>query len=345
MPKPIPIYKDHDETYRADTCAPVVRAAEAGQLRLTSLVHGHYPGRKLPADALPGIKTVGFWDAEHDQDWGLPWHRNEGLELTFLESGTLGFAVEGRECVLHPDDLTVTRPWQQHRVGLPNVTRGRLYALIVDVGVRRPNQPWKWPGWLVLSRPDLAELTNVLRHNEQPVWSGPAALRRCFQAIGHAVESDRNGSSVSQLAVRLNDLFLELLEMFRQRKVRLDRSLSSSRRAVELFLGDARAHPEHFEEESTVDSMASACGLGTTQFIHYVKRLTNMTPVQYLNECRLEAAQRMLREAPEQGITQVALACGFNSSQYFARLFRRRFGCSPHEIRTAPGQRRSSCSG
>lgn len=87
MAKPVPIYRNHEETYQADTCSPLVDAVACGQVRLAALVHGHYPGRKLPSGELPGVKTVGYWDAAQDQAWGLPWHRNEGIELTFLERG------------------------------------------------------------------------------------------------------------------------------------------------------------------------------------------------------------------------------------------------------------------
>jgi len=333
MTRPVPIYRDHDEAYQADSCAPVVAAIAKGQLRSFTLVHGHYPGRQLPQDALPGIKTVGYWDAGHDQDWGLEWHRNEGIEFTYLENGTLGFAVSGREFLLEPGDLTITRPWQEHRVGLPLVTRSRLHCLILDVGVRRPNQEWKWPRWLMLDSSDLEQLTDILRHNEQSVWKTSQPVRRCLEAIGHAVESDQAGSSISRLTVRINDFLLELLDMLRQRDVGLDRSLTSSRRTVELFLEDVRDHPERLESDCRVADMAASCGLGTTQFISQVKRLTNMTPAQYLNHCRLERAEKLLREQPGQSITSVALACGFYSGQYFATLFRRSFGRSPHEIR------------
>ena len=337
MAQLVPVYKDQDEMYRADSCAPVVDALARGTLRSAALAHGHYPGRKLPPETLPGVKSLGYWDASQDQDWGLPWHRNEGVEFTFLESGTLGFAVDNREYALTPDDLTITRPWQEHRVGLPHVNRCRLHFLILDVGMRRPNQDWRWPDWLVLSRPDLSELTDVLRHNERPVWKAPAAVRRCVLAISHAVESDRAGSHISRVAVQINEFFVELLEMFRHGHVRLDRSLSSSRRAVELFLADVRARPERIQDACTVEAMAAACGLGTTQFIFHVKRLTNVTPVQYLNHCRLERAKELLCEQPEKSITNIALACGFCSSQYFATLFKRRFGRAPHELRSGAG--------
>jgi len=286
---------------------------------------------------LPGIKTVGFWDALHHQNWGLPWHRNEGIELTFLENGAVGFAADEREQMLQPDDLTVTRPWQLHRVGLPNVGASKLHWLILDVSVRRPNQHWKWPPWLLLSKTDVEELTSILRHNEQPIWRASAEIRQCFQAIGQAVATDREGSNISPLTVRINELFILLLDLFRRQNIRLDTSLSSSRRTVQLFLSDLRTHPDHLVSERTIRDMASSCGLGVTQFVRYLRQLTNMTPMHYVNSCRLELAATRLRERPEESITEVALACGFSSSQYFATAFRRRFGCSRRGFRIRDG--------
>jgi AraC family L-rhamnose operon regulatory protein RhaS len=273
MSRPTPIFRNHEETYHADTCAALAEAVNRGSVSLQTLVHGHYPGRPLPHGALTGVKTIGYWDAESAQDWGLPWHRNEGIEITFLESGSLSFAVEDRAYRLQADDLTVTRPWQRHCVGNPNIGAGRLHWIIIDLGVRRPNQPWRWPNWIMLSPPDLAELTNILRQNERPVWKASADLRRCFHAIAHAVESDRKGSGVSLITVRVNELFVLLLEMLRGQKIQLDDSLSSSRRTVQLFLADLRAHPEHLALKWTVQEMADSCGLGVTRFVHHVREI------------------------------------------------------------------------
>ena len=232
MAKPVPIYRSPEETFQADTCRPLADAVARRRLRYAALVHGHYPGTRLPAEALTGLKTIGYWDAQEDQDWGLPYHRNEGLEITLLESGLLEFAVNNREYVLHPGDLTITRPWQLHRVGNPYVMAGRLHFLIIDVGVRRPHQAWKWPPWIMLGASDLKELTDILRQNEQPVWRVPANMIRCFQEVAHALNANQDGSSVSRLTIKINELFLLLLELFRCREISLDESLSSSRRTV-----------------------------------------------------------------------------------------------------------------
>lgn len=331
----IPIYQEQKRTYEADTCQPVANAVQAGQLQHVALVRGHYPGRHLPRNALPGVKVVGFWNTDHRQDWGLDWHRNEGIELTFLESGGLGFAVEEQQFQLKAGDLTFTRPWQQHRVGDPHVGAGRLHFLILDVGVRRPHQAWRWPSWIVLTASDLRQLTDFLRHNEQPVWRATPEVARCFSRIAVAAEADCDGSSVSSLAVGINQLFLSVLEMFRRQEVSLDESLSSTRRTVDLFWTDLCKNLDSLSLEWTVRGMARRCGMGVTNFIHHSKQLFNMTPMQYLNHCRLNAAARLLKEQPERSVTDIALACGFASSQYFATLFRRSFGSTPRTFRTA----------
>lgn len=329
----LPLYQDECETYQADTCRGLIEGVTAGRVRVEALVHGHYPGRPLPRGTLPGVKSVGFWDAVADQDWGLDWHRNEGIELTFLESGRIEFAVDRRHVELQPHDLTVTRPWQAHRVGDPHVTAGRLHWLILDVNVRRPHQPWRWPAWLVLTPADRDELTRFLRHNEEPVWPATPKLAACFREIAHAVESDERGRNVSRLTVCLNDLFLLLLDLFRAHPVPLDRSLTSTQRTVQLFWQELQGRREHLALEWTVARMAKRCGLGVTRFTQLSKELTNMPPVQHLNRCRLKAAAELLRDRPELSITEVAFECGFSSAQYFTTLFRRAFAATPKRYR------------
>jgi len=54
-----------------------------------------------------------------------------------------------------------------------------------------------------------------------------------------------------------------------------------------------------------------------------------MPPIQYLNQCRIEMASKMLIEQPQMNITEIAMACSFSSSQYFATVFKRHWDCSP----------------
>jgi AraC family L-rhamnose operon regulatory protein RhaS len=82
----------------------------------------------------------------------------------------------------------------------------------------------------------------------------------------------------------------------------------------------------------TLDQMAKQCGMGVTAFSKYCREVVNSGPMEFLNHCRLNRAARMLREETIQSITDVAFACGFNSSQYFATRFRQRFQISPRQF-------------
>lgn len=324
------IFLDQTTAYHADRCEPLVRAVARGEVKLRALARRGYPGSALPARILPEVSTVGFWDATTTQNWGLDWHRNEGIELTYLSRGRLDFAVDGRSHPLESGCLTITRPWQAHRVGNPNVRASRLHWLILDVGVRRPNQNWHWPDWLILSPDDLHRLTNILRHNERPVWKVNARIGDCFERIASLLAANNPQRAHTWLQFHLNELLLAVLEMLRSKKVVLDEKLSTSRRTVELFLV---ALPDHLETLWTLDEMAARCGLGRTRFADYCRQITNVTPLEYLLNCRMDAACRQLRLAPERSISDIGFACGFQSSQYFTTIFHRCTGLSPREFR------------
>jgi AraC family L-rhamnose operon regulatory protein RhaS len=81
--------------------------------------------------------------------------------------------------------------------------------------------------------------------------------------------------------------------------------------------------------------MARQCGLRRSRFTTYCRHQTNMSPTQYLAHCRVEEAARLLRERPAMSVTNIALACGFSSSQYFATTFRHLKRQTPREWREA----------
>jgi AraC family L-rhamnose operon regulatory protein RhaS len=323
-------FQDRQTTVYADTCEPLKSAARRGELALYAWSRGSYPGLRLPAGALPEVRSVGVWDANRPQRWGLEEHCNEGIEFTYLARGKTAFAVEDRAYPLRAGHLTITRPWQRHRVGRPYVGASRLVWFILDVGVRRPNQAWQWPPWLVCSAADLRRLTRLLRDNEQPVWRADDQSARRFEDLAALLQNERPRGSETKLTLILNEILVAILELLQAKRIPLDSHLSSSRRAVEIFLAGL---PRHAGTDWTLPAMAEACGLSRSQFSAYCRQITNMTPIEYLTHCRVEQAARMLRQSPGPDITEIALACGFSSSQYFATVFRNHTGCSPSQYR------------
>ena len=84
---PRPVYQTHHAQYEIDRCEPQNRAIKTGKILFHALSKGHYPGTPVPENILSGLSNLGFWNAGGAQDWGEEPHRNEGVEIVFLETG------------------------------------------------------------------------------------------------------------------------------------------------------------------------------------------------------------------------------------------------------------------
>ena len=315
--------------YHADTCLPLVDAVERKKLKFKALARYTYPGDRLTEDTL-GLNSVGYWDANEPQDWGLDWHRNEGIEIHFLESGTMPYSQENLETDLLPNYLTITRPWEAHKVGNPHIGMGKFYWVILDLEVRRPHQNWVWPEWIMLAPKDLDRLTTILRLNEKVLWKADNRIRECFQRIGKAVDSDIQGSNSSRIRLLVNNLLILLLDLLDAEEVELNEQLTDSSRSVQLFLKELE---KNLPEAWTIEQMAQSAGVGLTRFTHHCKRLTNLTPMRYLMMKRLELSKKILIESEDLSVAEVAFSCGFSTSQYFSTVFKKHEKCTPLEFR------------
>jgi AraC family L-rhamnose operon regulatory protein RhaS len=208
-----------------------------------------------------------------------------------------------------------------------------LSWIILDVGVRRPDEEWKWPEWLILSRRDLSELTGKLRLGENAVWTASTEIRVAFREISHCVSDWGDGLMESRLAVAVNRLLLGVHRVVVEQQMENLPELITPRYTVELFLRDLSENPASCSLPWTLQSMATHCGMGITSLSKFCGELVNNGPVAYLGMCRLEHAARGLRENQRTSITDIAMGAGFNSSQYFATAFQRRFGMPPRAYR------------
>lgn len=328
----IPKYYDPIEkrTYEADSCMPLRQAWNNDEFELTTLARGTYPGKRLKNDELEGIKSIGFWDIKKLQNWGLEWHTNEGIEICFLENGSLDFLLGDNLVKVQTNDITITRPWIIHKLGNPNVNLSKLYWLILDVNVRYPHQQWEWPDWIVLNPKDLDELTLKLRQNEQPILKANREFRNCFIEMGRVIKQENKIKYDSRLKVQINNLLILLLEILNEGNIVLDQSLIESKRTVELFLNILESKTD---EDWTVVKMAEHCHLGVTRFTFYCKEVTNCSPMEYLNRLRLRQAAKLLDENPALPVIDVAFMCGFSSTQYFNFAFKKHFNISPNKFR------------
>lgn len=90
---------------------------------------------------------------------------------------------------------------------------------------------------------------------------------------------------------------------------------------------------ESIEFPMSPSVIAERLGISTRQLERLFGRYLNSTPKHYFMEMRLHRAQNLLVQT-EHSITEIALACGFQSTSHFSKVFRGHFGRSPLSHRT-----------
>ena len=87
----------------------------------------------------------------------------------------------------------------------------------------------------------------------------------------------------------------------------------------------------------SVDDIARRHSL-SPRYIRMLFEGEGTTFSEFVRDERLKRARRLLLSARQRAIGDIAFSVGFNDLSYFNRSFRRRFGCSPREMRDAQAQ-------
>lgn len=84
----------------------------------------------------------------------------------------------------------------------------------------------------------------------------------------------------------------------------------------------------HYQENLTLTDISRIIGFSVSYFSYLFKQETGKNYIEYLNEIRLLAAMRDLRDTDEKIVT-VAQKHGFQNLEYFSRYFKKKTGESP----------------
>lgn len=90
----------------------------------------------------------------------------------------------------------------------------------------------------------------------------------------------------------------------------------------------------HYAQRVTLSQIANAGGVCRTSCCRLFQQYLTMSPNAYLNSFRLEKGMELLR-GTTLSVTEIATACGYAGSSYFAECFLRAKGCTPTQYRNA----------
>lgn len=84
----------------------------------------------------------------------------------------------------------------------------------------------------------------------------------------------------------------------------------------------------------SLEDLCRYCNVSSSQMIRYFKDAFGKTPIQYINDYKVNRAREMIQTTPELAIKNVCDALGFEDPHYFSRIFTKITGESPRAYKT-----------
>lgn len=92
---------------------------------------------------------------------------------------------------------------------------------------------------------------------------------------------------------------------------------------------------QYYMEDIRIGDLAARCHISETHFRRVFTAYMQMSPLEYINKVRIQAACEILKKTDE-SISDIAYKCGFTTNSTFNRNFRQFTGMSPVEWRKRP---------
>lgn len=258
----------------------------------------------------------------------FPWHWHNEVEIFYLREGALEYHLPGGATRFEAGDAGFVNAGVLHMTralpGVPCVQEEHIFLPSFLGGVRGGVIENRYIRPLVQNREvDLL----VFRAGTEAAAAMAGRMRRAF-----ALSQERGFGYETGIRSELTALWLDMLRaaqpVLSAAAPRADGHLLDDGRIKAMM----RYIAEHYGEKIGLSDIAAAALIGERECCRCFQRQLGLSPVEYLLDYRISRACELL-QTTEESVTAVGVRCGFSSSSYFGKIFRRKTGCSPREYR------------
>lgn len=270
-----------------------------------------------------GLSTVRRLASIHSQSASrISWHQHDCFEILLLADGSTTYEFRnGDRVTLSGGQFLVIPPCIEHR-GVNDIrSPARLTGVMFDPDARLATK----------LTPFSAKEFNAIRRviescatEPRQMGSNLRTLVRGFQDDFLAI-SEKIPHAIPSLRIHVCQLLIEVSKQLQLPQV------SGSKQLVQHAIEYMRTH---LFETRTIEDVAFRAGCSRARLFAVFKEETGMTPNDYWQRLRVESSQKLLRST-DRSITEIAIHCGFSTSQYFSSVFRKYVGTTPKEYRAS----------
>lgn len=257
-------------------------------------------------------------------DHFVPWHWHKAVELFYVESGEIEYTLPGGKIsfpagsggLLNSNILHCSRGIS---VKEENVEFCHIfdYSLISGGHGSRIEEKYVLP--LVLApQVEMISLYPGNKVHEEILGKIRGAFDISEKEYGYEVH----------LRAALSEIWLKMFEQSGELLLMPSKPRKNNDKIKDLMI---YIH-QHYGEKISVSEVAASAYLSERECFRIFQECLHMTPMQYIQNYRLQMACQMLGET-RASVTEISHACGLGSSSYFGKVFREYMKCTPVEYR------------
>ena len=256
-----------------------------------------------------------------------PLHWHPDFEIATAESGTLDFQVGQEHILLEAGDSIFVNGNILHAI--KQVSDGKADAMpnIVFSGAILAPETGAIYQKYIKPIADSDTLSYIVFRNGN---EKNRAINVLVKEIYQELEEQRSGYEMAvqrKLSSILEYIFFNM-EQFP--KVESTRIQINTQIRIQKMLSYIY---EHYRENITLEEIARAADISRSEAGRCFKRYMNCSPIDALIQYRLQVARGLLNETTL-SLEEIGDSCGFHSTNYFSRRFRKEYGCSPSQYRS-----------
>ena len=250
----------------------------------------------------------------------VDWHWHATLEINVCASGLLKTSTQRGEYIVREGDAVLVNANVLHRneayEGAPGVrVQTHMFDRSLVAAAELPQRRYVAP---------VVECTLL---DALPLFRENAEHRAVLEALDRAFEaaSEEKDGYELEICGLLNRAWQGVYALAlpvigaRQPLPRMETA------RLKQMLGFIR---EHYAEDISPADVAASAGVCERECFRCFRQELGTTPLATLTDFRLRKAAELLRET-DRSVSDIAAACGFATSSYFGKVFRRRMNLSP----------------
>ncbi len=252
-------------------------------------------------------------------------HYHPNIEIILVTDGSIDMTIDNNSFVLKKGDVAFINPYQIH-YGTTLNEGARVHLVVLSYSVlgllesnpiylkylsKLENNTLRLPNKIDNNEIIKNIVINLLAHSDTEIFGKELAVQGYFLLLLSELYQNnlfsKNTNQLVDITSSKDHIILDYIE-------------------------------ENYNKTLKIKDLSDKFCFSEDYFTKYFKKLTNQTPISYINNLRIYHSQYLL-QTTDLSISEIGFKVGFDSTSYFCKTFKQKCGESPRNFKRKSASR------